>query len=263
MKSIKQLKKEGMAEGQQELQEKYGDISTLPSLPDANASQIDETTQQPIIAARDAEIGKDYLTVGMYYKITLLQKYGDEENVSSVQVQAEGSYKPIAIAGGTDLIAYQETFHKPRVVDIPDLENETSTKPPKEKKSMPTKEKASKSAEPKLKMSSIILPMLAAAKHTAAEIADAVIKSFPEKKGDRDKLISQIEGPRLYNMLKNKEQWEKGKTPAVKEDAAKVAAKTAAKKEKAEKVPPKKEKASKKDKKAAVEEVVSEAPSVE
>ena len=106
---------------------------------------------------------------------------------------------------------------------------------------MATKEKASKTpAEPKLKMSSIILPMLAEATHTAAEIADAVIKSFPDKKGDRDKLISQIEGPRLYNMLKTKAQWKGNKTPGVKEDATRVAAKTAKKTEK--KAPVKKEK---------------------
>jgi hypothetical protein len=250
-KSIKQLQKEGQSEAKQELEEKYGDISQLPPLVDPNTPQIDEKTKQPIIKARDAEIGKDYLTAAMYYKVTILQKYGDEECVSGVQVQAEGAYKPVAIAGGTDLIAYQEQFHTPRISEFPE-EKEIPTNP-KEKPSMVTKEKASKSSEPKLKMSSIILPMLAEAKHTAAAIADAVIAKFPEKKREREKLISQIEGPRLYNMLKNKEQWVGGKTPGVKEDASKPPKKDKTPEKKEKKVPEKKDKTPEKKEKKAPE----------
>ena len=246
MKSVKQLQKEGKEDAKREELEQYGNVSKLPLPSNPDVPRIDENTQQPVINARDAEVGKDYLTVGVYYKVTILKKFGDEHYVSSVQVQAEGSYKPLGIAGGTELIAFQEQFYKPRIIEVPEEKEETTT--PKEKKSMATKEKASKtSAEPKLKMSSIILPMLAEAIHTAAEIADAVIKSFPDKKGDRDKLISQIEGPRLYNMLKTKAQWKGNKTPGVKEDATRAAAKIAkaakkTEKKAATKAPVKKEK---------------------
>ena len=259
MKSVKQLRKEGQEDAKREELAQYGDVSQLPLPSNPDAPRIDENTQQPIINARDAEIGKDYLTAGVYYKVTILKKFGDEHYVSSVQVQAEGSYKPLGIAGGTELIAFQEQFYKPRIIEVPEEKEETTT--PKEKKSMATKEKASKvPTEPKLKMSSIILPMLAEAIHTAAEIADAVIKSFPDKKGDRDKLISQIEGPRLYNMLKTKVQWKGNKTPGVKEDATRTAAKTAKKTEKTAKKTEKKEKTPsvKKEKKATTKPPVKE-----
>ena len=51
----------------------------------------------------------------------------------------------------------------------------------------------------KFKMSHVIHPMLLEGKYTAEQVADAVIEKFPE--ADRNKLIMQIKGPRLF-MLK-------------------------------------------------------------
>ena len=241
-KSIKQLKKEGLEDATRELKAQFGDIAHLPPLKDPNAPQTDEKTGQPIIQARDAEIGKDYLTVGMYYKVTLLKKYGDEDYVSSVQVQAEGAYLPTAIAGGTDLIAYQEQFHKPRVIDTP-----LDTK----EKAMPKDAKSTKALsvpkEKKVKMSSIITPLLLEGKHTAESIADAVIAKIPEKKKDRDKLISWIGGSYITYLTKNPKLCN-GKTPSVKPSPAseKVEKKAPATQEKAAKADRSAKKAEKK-----------------
>jgi hypothetical protein len=215
-KSVDRIKKEAQKEAAAEIAEELRN-SPKYLFPDPNAPKIDEQTKQPIIFAKDAEIGKDYLTVGFYYKVTLLKKYGDETHVSSVQIQTEGEYKPINVAGGTELIEYKEEFHKPRVVTT--LDSDEDTTPPtnsKEKHKMPKTSKPPKASEqPQPKMSDIIVPMLAAAKYTATEIADAVIEKFPEKKSERDKLISQIAGPRLYNLLKDTTKWQNGKKPGL------------------------------------------------
>ncbi|MFA5395455.1 MAG: hypothetical protein WC346_05475 [Methanogenium sp.] len=225
-KTIERIKKEAQKEAQKEIAEELKNASKYP-VANSKSPRLDENTKQPIIEAKDATIGKCYLTVGGYYKVTILKKYGDEEYVPSVQIQAEGEYKPINVAGGTELIEYKDEFYKPRVVPKSELDEETDTpNNSKEKHKMSKKNesskppKATKPEQPQPKMSDIIVPMLAVAKHTAAEIADAVIEKFPEKKAERDKLISQIAGPRLYNLLKNKAQWQNGKTPGLKEEAA-------------------------------------------
>ncbi|MFA5395454.1 MAG: hypothetical protein WC346_05470 [Methanogenium sp.] len=64
-------------------------------------------------------------------------------------------------------------------------------------------------------MSHIILPMLAKGVYTSGQIADAVIKKFPEQKSRRDALISQIEGPRTYYIIHHKDLWEGKKKPGV------------------------------------------------
>jgi hypothetical protein len=58
--------------------------------------------------------------------------------------------------------------------------------------------------------------MLAEGIYTSAQIADAVIKKFPEQKSRRDALISQIEGPRTYYIIHRKDLWQGRKKPGVK-----------------------------------------------
>ena len=64
----------------------------------------------------------------------------------------------------------------------------------------------------KFKMSHIIHPMMLEEKHTAEQIADAVIEKFPE--ANRDKLIVQIKGPRLF-MLKRDQKKKHAKIPSL------------------------------------------------
>jgi hypothetical protein len=185
-----------------------------------------------IILAKDAVIGEKYLTVGAHYCIKIIEKLGSPEEgyVSSVTVESETSpYKPIAIAGGTELLSYNPDLHVPYTFP----KEEGSTMSEKKASKTPKAEKAS--AEPKFKMSDIIVPMLLANKHTAEEIADAVIAKFPEKKAEREKLAQQIAGPRLYNLKKDKDTC-KGKTPGLKE----APKKEAPKKEAPKKAPAKK-----------------------
>ncbi len=77
--------------------------------------------------------------------------------------------------------------------------------------------KASSKKKPVLKMSKIILPMLAEGKFTSAQIADAVIKKFPEQKSRRDALIAQIEGPRTWYIIHHTDLWQGDKKPGVKD----------------------------------------------
>lgn len=79
----------------------------------------DLKTGQEIILARDAQPGKTYLLAGMYYSITIVKKYGDDqEYVSSVLVQSEREpFRQIAIAGGTELIEFDEALHVSPAVD--------------------------------------------------------------------------------------------------------------------------------------------------
>jgi hypothetical protein len=217
-----------------------------------------------IILAKNAEIGKPYLTSGMHYQVEVVKKLGDETHTSSVVVKSETSpYKTISIAPNTELIPYREDLHVTITTTTSPEGESTMSTDKKLKARTPKAEKPPKvKAEPKTKMSDIVNPMLLANKHTAEEIADAVIKAIPEKKGDRDKLILQIKGPRLYN-LKNDKEACGGKTPGLKqsaEDKAKVAAREKAKAEAAKKPKPeKKPKAEKKPKTEKPSEVAPEA----
>lgn len=89
---------------------------------------------------------------------------------------------------------------------MPRRSNTTSIKPKKELSSKSKEPRALKAPkaekEHKESMADIITPMLEAKKHTAEEIADAVVAKFKDKKADYDKLVLQIRGPRLYNAMK-------------------------------------------------------------
>jgi len=85
---------------------------------------IDENTSKPIILAKDAIIGKDYLVAGMYYKIKILKKYGDPEigYISSVLVESETeNFRKVSISGDTQLIKYDKNLHKPIEKDIENI----------------------------------------------------------------------------------------------------------------------------------------------
>jgi len=156
------------------------------------------------ICARDAEVGKTYLTVGMLYKVTIKMKNGMELGCTSVSVVSETSpAHPLNIAGGTELIPYEDDLYIPLNNVIPDKTNNTKDKTtPKGETPMKTpKEKG----EPHTKMSDIITPMLLEGK-SAEEIADSVIAGSPDKAGDRANLIRQIKGPRRYNLVKKLEK---------------------------------------------------------
>jgi hypothetical protein len=84
------------------------------------------------------------------------------------------------------------------------------------RRSQGSKKKVSSVRKRSLKMSHIILPMLAQGTFTSAQIADAVIEKFPEQKNRRDVLITQIEGPRTYYIIHRKDLWQGSKKPGVK-----------------------------------------------
>ena len=102
---------------------------------------VDETTGKPIVYAMDAEEGKDYLLVGSYYKMKVVEKHGIVDNdimdVTSVDVESEREpYKTISIAGGTELIEYDEKFHF-RTSFVESFSNESTEK----RKKMTTEKK--------------------------------------------------------------------------------------------------------------------------
>lgn len=104
--------------------------------------KVDETTGKHIVYAMDAEEGKDYLLVGDYYKMKVVEKHGIVDNdimdVTSVDVESEREpYKTISIAGGTELIEYDEKLH------FRTLPSEESTpgKPTKREKKMSSEKK--------------------------------------------------------------------------------------------------------------------------
>lgn len=103
--------------------------------------KTDETTGKSIIYAMDAEEGKDYLLVGGYYRMKIVEKHGVVDNdimdVTSVDIESEREpYKTISIAGGTELIEYDEKFHfrTSPAESTPDKSTKREKKMPSEKK---------------------------------------------------------------------------------------------------------------------------------
>jgi len=157
------------------------------------------------ILAKNAEVGKTYLSAGMLFKITITKKNGTEIGCTSVTVDSETSPNyPINISGGTELIPYDDNLYIPPVSVIPgntiNPKDKTTPKGETPMNKKPKEEGASHS-----KMSDVITPMLLEGK-SPEEIADKVIAASPDKAGDRANLIRQIKGPRRYNLVKKLEK---------------------------------------------------------
>ena len=179
----------------------------------------------PRVFAKEAKVGKEYLTVGMMYKIKIVKVNGTNLGCTSVTVESESNLenKHLNIAGTTELIAYDKNLHIPAVVpevtgvkheesgivissEEASLEKKAPVIPatPSEEKKAPTKEVNKMEAPKKINMSGIINPLLLEGKK-AEEIADAVIAAHTAdgiEAPDRANLIRQIRGPRKYNLIK-------------------------------------------------------------
>lgn len=187
--------------------------------------RLRESELLPRIQARDAEVGKDYLTVGLLYKVTIISL---GENVT---VLSESDGRNVSISAGTELIVYDPSLHIPQADSSKKVSNS-------KKKDPSTKTEKALPKEPKMKMSSIITPGLLAGKSPEV-IADEVLAAIPSAP-ERKVLIQRIKGPRvtyliehlkkkgdtvpdhLLAMASKKEKTERVETPAAIETPAAV-----------------------------------------
>lgn len=123
------------------------------------------------VSAKDAAIGKQYKTVGgcLVTVTRMISRAGG--SVFSVVLEDEG--KEVFVNPLTPLIPIEQSSEA-----IESQSEEVFSK--------------------KSSLTSVINPMLLSGKYTAEEIADKVIQTFSEESFDREKLIKQIKGPRLY-----------------------------------------------------------------
>ena len=119
---IKQLQKEGAVQAEQELKEMLVNLPPLPA--SADTQRVDEKTGRPIIEAKDAVVGKTYLTAGIYSKVKVLLITGNPDDVdlaaryvSSVQIEDEKEpFRTLNVAAGTELIEYQDSLYVAPVI---------------------------------------------------------------------------------------------------------------------------------------------------
>jgi len=151
------------------------------------------------ILARDAEIGKTYLTA-LLYKVEIIKKNGEEFGCTSVTVKSETTPGTnLNIAGGTELIPFDDDLYVPPTQDSTPA---TKSNKAKEKQTPGEKPMATKKENTsKIKMSDIITPMLLAGDDPET-IADKVIAADSSRAGERAALLRQIKGPRRYNLIK-------------------------------------------------------------
>jgi hypothetical protein len=139
---------------------------------------------KPHIQAQNAEVGKTYLTVGMLYKVKVLQ-IGE----MGVYVDSETSDTKITISSSTELIEYDDSLYiSPKGLN-------TNTNNNKERKNKNMGEKS------EVTLASIIDPGLMAGK-TPEQIADEIIEKIPSRLADRKGLIQRIRGPRKHYLIK-------------------------------------------------------------
>lgn len=197
----------------------------------------------PRVYAKDAEEGKEYLTVGMMYKIKIVKINGSDMGCTSVTIESETNLdnKRLNIAGGTELISYDKNLHippeaSPQVTTPTEEKTETTSSVKAEEKtatlapaSTEEKKETSASAETektikpkKVNMSNIINPLLLEGK-PAEDIANAVITEVTKEGAeapDKAALIRQIRGPRRYNLIKKLEKDNKEVPAHLKENKA-------------------------------------------
>jgi len=195
------------------------------------ADRLKMSDTYPRLMARDAEVGKEYLTVGMLYKIKVVKVNGTNLGCTSVTVESETNdeNKHLNISGTTELIAYDKNLHIPSAkVETASPETitaspETITESPettsvteiKEEKKTTIKKAEEMDKSKKINMSGIINPLLMEGK-SAEDIADAVITAHDDigvGAPERVNLIRQIRGPRKYNLIKKLEK-DKKEVPA-------------------------------------------------
>ncbi len=178
------------------------------------AIRLKMSETHPRVLAQNAEVGKEYLTVGMMYKIKIVKINGSDMGCTSVTIESETNLENehLNIAGGTELISYDKNLH------IPPTSVEEKTKTPasaaekveeKTETETPISVKTEKVIKPKkINMSNIINPLLLEGK-SAEDIANAVITKVTEdgqEAPDKAALIRQIRGPRKYNLIKKLEK---------------------------------------------------------
>ena len=101
----------------------------------------------PIIKAKDTIIGKDYLVVGLYYKVTIkrVNKIDGMGVIASISMRSEKepSNEAATMSADTDLIEYSDAWHYYKVVKKEKKTGEESvvTKVLREKKEKVMKEK--------------------------------------------------------------------------------------------------------------------------
>lgn len=166
--------------------------------------RIKQAEELPRILARDAEVGKTYLTA-LLYKVEIIKKNGIDLGCTSVTVKSETTPGTnLNIAGGTELIPYDDNLYVPPTKNG-DVETEKSSKQKTKQTKGETPMSKQKSTEPRVKMSDIITPMLLEGK-SPEEIVNKVIAADPSKETERANLIKQIKGPRKYNLIKKLEK---------------------------------------------------------
>lgn len=193
----------------------------------------------PRVYAKEAEVGKEYLTVGMMYKIKIVKINGSDMGCTSVTIESETNLenKHLNIAGGTELISYDKNLHIPPTPPVTEVKDDLKDRDQKdassrtESPSTKTEEKketlvSAKTEEiikpKKVNMSNIINPLLFEGK-PAEDIANAVITEVTKdgaEAPDKAALIRQIRGPRRYNLIKKLEKDNKEVPAHLKENKA-------------------------------------------
>lgn len=146
--------------------------------------RLKKSESKPRILAKDAVIGKTYLTV-MLHKVKVL-KVGE----MGAYVDSETSDAKITISATTELIEYEDDLY---VSPKKGLTEQTNSN--KERKSKNMGEKSD------ITLASIIDPGLMAGK-TPEQIADEIIEKIPSRAPDRKGLIQRIRGPRKHYLIK-------------------------------------------------------------
>lgn len=182
--------------------------------------RLDMSKTHPRILAKNAVVGKEYLTVGMLYKVKVVKINGTNLGCTSVTIESESNInnKHLNISGGTELIAYDKDLHIPSLTESPASEKISSVIESPASEKIETKKEDTSEADvkkettpnksKKVNMSSIINPLLMEGK-SAEDIADVVIEALSgvdQDVPDKAALIRQIRGPRKYNLIKKLEK---------------------------------------------------------
>jgi len=182
-----------------------------------------------IIKAEDAEEGKVYLSSVMKYKIKIIKKFftldGTGKNSCQRVTVSSDSYPGtnIDISGGTELIEFDSKQYTP-YPSTPSHNARTNIKSQSYINNI--KENVMSTDNPKMgkpemikmgkpKMSKIIYPMLESGNFTPEQIAEEVVKEFPERGGENlSKLISMIKGQYTYDVAVKKRRQSSVKNPS-------------------------------------------------
>lgn len=157
---------------------------------------IDSQTGQPIVLARNAEVGQYYLTAGMYYKIKIISINGNPEEgyVSSVTVDSENESYRVTIAGDTTLIPFNERYHKVDGKSVKQLKSASTKRSPLLTNQTENKIMAKKESPRSKLINTYLSSLLESDTPDWNQLASDVIAAGCAEAGKKAAIISQARG---------------------------------------------------------------------